>query len=246
MRIICSTGQNRTTDISANNRGDHSGSLHVYSTPDDKSYELASLQHSHGTPRQVSAGQDCSNLSSPRDVQSVSAVALSEHIYENAVTELPPVQHEYAMLHAERKRKQGGNDDYSLAHNVETPASAEAAAAYAVAGTMDYERADDDGRLVTSLSAPSGHLYNKLVTSSSAPSGDGCDTQITSPSSPSCDVYDRLDANERPAVGQDIHQNHYDHFNDPAGTGPEYSSLDHGDRARDQQREMAACEYSHI
>ena len=95
-------------------------------------------------------------------------------------------------------------------------ASAEAAAIYATAGTTDYETVNDDGRFVMSPSDPSGDVYNRLR----GPAGR--------------------------SVEQEVHQNHYDHFNDPAGTGPEYSSLDHGDRARDQQREMAASEYSHV
>ena len=95
-------------------------------------------------------------------------------------------------------------------------ASAEAAAIYSTAGTTDYETVNDDGRFVMSPSDPSGDVYNRLR----GPAGR--------------------------SVEQEVHQNHYDHFNDPNGTGPEYSSLDHGDRARDQQREMAASEYSHI
>ena len=112
---------------------------------------------------------------------------------------------------------QEGQDKYGLAHNVAAPASAEAAAIYAMAGTTNYEIADDDG--------------GRLATSSSAPSGD---------------VYNRLNAKGGPAVGQEVHQNHYDHFNGPACTGAEYSSLGLEERTRDLQREMAEGDYSHI
>ena len=103
-----------------------------------------------------------------------------------------------------------------------TSSAAEAAAAAAAAAdvtagsTTGYETVNDDGKLVTSSSAPSG------------------------------DVYDRLNARGGPAVGQEVHQNHYDHFNGPAGTGAEYSSLGLEERTRDLQREMAEGDYSHI
>ena len=116
-----------------------------------------------------------------------------------------------------RKGRREDQDEHSLTQAVDTSSSPdEAAAVYIAAGTTDYETVDDDGKLVTS------------------------------PSVLSDDVYNRLRRSAGRSVEQKVHQNHYDHFNDPAGTGPEYSSLDHGDRARDQQREMAASEYSHI
>ena len=127
---------------------------------------------------------------------------------------------EYALTQGEDSEYslgQEGQDKYGLAHNVAAPASAEAAAIYAMAGTTNYEIADDDG--------------GRLATSSSAPSGD---------------VYNRLNAKGGPAVGQEVHQNHYDHFNGPACTGAEYSSLGLEERTRDLQREMAEGDYSHI
>ena len=39
------------------------------------------------------------------------------------------------------------------------------------------------------------------------------------------DVYNRLDAREEPAVVPDVHRNHYDHFNDPAGSAAVYNRL---------------------
>ena len=127
---------------------------------------------------------------------------------------------EYALGQGEDNEDslgQEGQDKYGLAHNVAAPASAEAAAIYAMAGTTNYEIVDDDG--------------GRLATSSSAPSGD---------------VYNRLNAKGGPAVGQEVHQNHYDHFNGPACTGAEYSSLGLEERTRDLQREMAEGDYSHI
>ena len=128
--------------------------------------------------------------------------------------------HEYSSVqgeHNDYSLGQEGQDKCCLAHNVTAPTSAEAAAIYAKAGTTTYEIVDDDG--------------GRLATSSSAPSSD---------------VYNRLNAKGGPVVGQEVHQNHYDHINDPAGSGAEYSSLDQEDRTRDLQRKMAEGNYSHI
>ena len=104
-----------------------------------------------------------------------------------------------------------------------TSSAAEAAAVEAIAGTTVNKTVDDAGLQAMPRSAPSSGMYSRLDCQRTGSAGRGVgDTR------------------------QEVRQNHYDHFNDPAGTGPEYNSLDHGDRARDQQREMAACEYSHI
>ena len=128
--------------------------------------------------------------------------------------------HEYSSAqgeHHEYSLGQEGQDKYCLAHNVTAPTSAETAPIYAMSGTTNYEIADDDG--------------GRLATSSSAPSGD---------------VYNSLNARGGPAVGQEVHQDHYDHINGPAGSGPEYSSVDQEERTQDLQREMAEGDYSHI
>ena len=157
------------------------------------------------------------------------AAATSSAAYENIVAE------DYDHLRPLADWKQGGaNDyslarnDYSLASNVGCSTTAEAAVVDAPAETTDYEAVDDDGSLVMS---PSGAVSNRLVTSPSANSGN---------------VYNRLNTKGGPAVGQDVYQNHYDRVNDPAGTGAVYNRLHQGERARDQQRDMAADEYSHI
>ena len=104
-----------------------------------------------------------------------------------------------------------------VANATSSAAEAAAAAADVTAGsTTVYETVNDDGRLVTSSSAPCG------------------------------DVYNRMNARRGPAVGQEVHQNHYDHINGPAGSSAEYSSLDQEERTRDLQREMAEGDYSHI
>ena len=152
---------------------------------------------------------------------SKSAAAKGSTVYENAAVE-SSIAHQnaagedYGRVRVLADRKQGGDGDYSLANNVHASDAAEAAAAYALAGTTDYETVDDDGTLVTSPSSASG------------------------------DVYNRLNAKGGPAVGQKVLQNHYDHINGPAGTGAEYSSLGLEEKTRYLQREMAEGDYSHI
>ena len=138
------------------------------------------------------------------------AAVESSIAYQNAAGE------DYDRVRVLADRKQGGDVGYSLAHNVYASDAAEAAAAYALAETTDYETVDDDGR------------------------------PVTSPSSVSGDVYNRLNAKGGLAIGQKVRQNHYDHITDPAGTGAEYSSLGLEERARDLKREMAEGDYSHI
>ena len=139
---------------------------------------------------------------------------------ENYYSLLQDQDNEYSLAQGEDHEYslgQEGQDKYCLAHNVTALASAEAAAIYAMAGTTTYEIVDDDG--------------GRLAMSSSAPSGD---------------VYNRLNAKGGPVVGQKIHQNHYDHISDPAGSSAEYSSLGQEERTRELQREMAEGDYSHI
>ncbi|XP_070198908.1 uncharacterized protein [Littorina saxatilis] len=57
------------------------------------------------------------------------------------------------------------------------------------------------------------------------------------------DVYNRLGANDVPTAKHGCPENHYDHFTD---TGGQYSTTNEEGRRRDQHRDMAAYQYSHI
>ena len=161
--------------------------------------------------------------SAPAEGNTVSktAAAKGSTVYEIAAVESSIASQnaagdDYDRVRVLADRKQGGDVGYSLTHNVHASDAAEAAAAYALAETTDYETVDDDGKLVTSPSSVSGYVYN------------------------------RLNAKGGLAIGQKVRQNHYDHITDPAGTGAEYSSLRLVERTRDLQREMAEGDYSYI
>lgn len=56
------------------------------------------------------------------------------------------------------------------------------------------------------------------------------------------DVYNRLGEKQASNMSKEF-ENHYDHFNNEM---EEYSTTSTEDKARDQQRELAADQYSHI
>ena len=246
-------------------RGDNADSDHVYTAPDEtyfnvssdndtphRGYELAARpHHRHGAS---SSEYSHLHLKGSKAVSSASTVDADN--YDHTLTpkgrEPAAVRDaECSALHAGKTSKtsppgqenaciiyentamarnhagsytdnsQGGrrgHDGRSVTRTVDasSPSAAETAAIYAAAGTTDYETADNGGRLARS----------------------SCD--------PSSDIYNRLTRSAERSVGQEVHQSHYDHFNGPAGTGAEYSSLGLEERARDLQREMAEGDYSHI
>ena len=246
-------------------RGDNADSEHVYAAPDEtyfnvsndndaphRGYEPAARSHhGHGASR-----SDYSHLHLKGSKAVSSASTVDADNYDHTLTpkggEPAAVRDaECSALHAGKTSKtappgqenaciiyentatarshagsyinnsQGGrrgHEGRSVTQTADASSSsaAEAAVIYAAAGTTDYETADNGGMLARSSCDPSNDIYNRLTRSAGW------------------------------SVGQEVHQNHYDHFNGPAGTGAEYSSLGLEERTRDLQRELAEGDYSHI